>query len=174
MLRSRMIFCIFRRAFSPSVVCCTRCNIRRPFQSISCRRWRWMPCLRCIDQHRCASAPSPPIQSRILAKELTGKQRCRPASAQLRGCSGLGRSWRFCRGCFRRGGEDGSSSRSRGGRDGCSRTALRLSEVIPLLAAERASSLGSLIFCAAFLHRQGVSRPPMLFWRDPSRWRATP
>src|SRR6516165_8221975 len=43
----------------PLVACCTRCNNRRPFESILVHRWHYWPCLPCIDRDRFSCVPCP-------------------------------------------------------------------------------------------------------------------
>jgi hypothetical protein len=88
--------------------------------------------------------------TRVLGRYRIGKYR-------VAGRSWCGRGRRLGRCRFRR---LCSWSRGRSRRRGCCciRSALRLAEIVPLHATERARFLGSIVLCTALLHRKCVSR----------------
>ena len=89
--------------------------------------------------------------TRVLGRYRVGKYR-------VAGCSWCGRGRRLGRCRFRRlrSWSRGCCRRRRCGC--CIRSALRLAEIVPLHATERACFLGSIVLCTALLHRKCVGR----------------
>lgn len=65
----------FPCSISPSIACCTRCSIPRPWRSNEDHGWRLRFCWPCIDRGTCASAPFPRIHWNISVRWPAGTSR---------------------------------------------------------------------------------------------------